>query len=106
MAYMPAGCKCDAHLFRSQVKSQDCRCKNCEFIVGRHKRTYIGNSVVDGLGLFAEEHSERGEIIRMYWRYRWKGDQNYPATFLGDTMSRTYAFEMTATKTIDATISG
>lgn len=106
IACTPGGCKCDAYILPSQIKLRDRRCKNCDFIVGRHKRTFVGNSKIDGLGLFAGEHFSSGEVVGVYWGSHWEGDQTYMATILGEEMKRTYSFELTDKVTIDATILG
>lgn len=106
VACTPGGCRCDSCLLPSQVRPQDRKCKNCDFIVGRHKRTYIGNSSINGLGLYAGEKFLAGEVVGVYWGSQWGADVVDLATMLGEERKRTYSFDLINDCTIDATLVG
>lgn len=57
-------CSCDCRLPSDTVGVRERKCKN--FDIFRHKRTYMGRSHVEGFGLFAGEHFEKGDLVGVY----------------------------------------
>lgn len=102
----PGACSCDSYLLPSQVKLKNRKCMNSNFIIGRHKKTFVGNSKVEGMGLFAGENFEKGEIIGNYYGLKWESNSSNLISMLGEEMKRTYSFELNEKWTIDASILG
>lgn len=106
VACTPGSCRCDSDALPSQIRLRDRQCKNCDYIVGRHKRTTIGKSKIDGLGLFAGEPFQKGDVVGVYHGALWERKDVDAATLLGEELNRTYAFDINHDYSMDAALFG
>lgn len=106
VACVPGVCGCDATKLPSEVHMRERKCRNSDFIVGRHKRTLVGKSNIDGFGLFAGCDFEKGEVVGLYDGVLWSSNLVEAATAVGEALKRTFAFNITKDHDIDATLMG
>lgn len=106
IACTPGGCKCDSCLLPSEVSVTRRRCKNCDVITGRHRRVHVGNSTINGMGLFAGQHFSAGDLVGRYYGHILNEKNHNLATMLGEEKKITYSFDLTTNMTIDATTVG
>lgn len=106
VACVPGACGCDAGVLPSDVRAVDRKCRNSDFIVGRHKRTLVAKSNVDGFGLFAGCDFLEGEVVGLYDGVLWSSDLVEAATAVGEDRKRTFTFNLTKDHDVDATLMG
>lgn len=105
VACNPDECDCDCRIPPWEISVRERKCKNVDIIIHRHKRTYIGRSPVEGFGLFAGEHFEKGELVGEYVGGQWQFDKVDSVLAVGDVKERTYAYDV-RNVTIDGTMFG
>lgn len=106
VACVPGVCGCDATCLPGEVQTRERKCRNSDFIVGRHKRTLVGKSDIDGFGLFAGCDFEKGDVVGLYNGVLWSSNLVEAATAVGEALKRTFAFNITRDHDIDATLMG
>lgn len=95
----PDVCPCDSELSVSDIGVRERKCKNCDIL--RHKRTFMGRSHEEGVGLFAGEHFEKGDLIGVYLGAQLPHSIADGVNAVGDVTERTFAFDVR-----DVTIDG
>lgn len=95
----PDVCPCDSALSVSEIGVRTRKCKNCDIL--RHKRTFIGRSQEEGMGLFAGEYFEKGDLIGVYLGALLPFSIADGVNAVGHVTERTFAFDVR-----DVTIDG
>ena len=99
----PAICRCDcSHVSApGKVSLSPSMCRNFGSIFDQHKRTYVGKSRF-GLGLFAGDYFEPGELVGVYYGGLYGVAVIDEALSLGQERNETYAMDLTDDLTVDA----
>lgn len=101
---LPADCQTGRGRRRRQGTGE---CRNFSFSLGRPKRMFMGVSHVHGLGLFAGDYVEQGDVIGVYYGLLWSEAQLATSTSaLQVARSKIYAFDMTSEHSVDAMLMG
>lgn len=95
----PDVCPCDSDLSVSDIGVRERKCKNCDIL--RHKKAFMGRSQEEGMGLFAGEHFEKGDLIGVYLGAQLPLSIADGVNAVGDVTERTFAFDVR-----DVTIDG
>lgn len=101
----PDECQCDCKIPPWEIGLRERRCKNVDVVIHRHKQTFIGKSTVEGFGLFAGEHFDKGDLVGEYLGIHWPFDKADSVLAVGDEKERTYAYDIRDV-TVDGTTLG
>lgn len=102
----PDICKCDCEMMCEPGKPVRVRgCRNVPVAFGRKKKTFVGNSRF-GLGLFAGDFFEAGDLVGVYYGGLFGVAETDKALSIGQERNVTYAFDLTDDLTIDALLIG
>ncbi|CAN8068530.1 unnamed protein product [Agarophyton chilense] len=105
-ACSPDFCDCDCVTLPYHAKMSNHKCRNMPANIAQHKRTFMGKSDVHGLGLFAGERFEKGDLVGMYNGQMVDTRLADVIGFLYDAMERTYIFNVTESLVIDGGLLG
>eukprot|EP00177_Eucheuma_denticulatum_P007211 GFKZ01013121.1.p1 GENE.GFKZ01013121.1~~GFKZ01013121.1.p1 ORF type:complete len:816 (+),score=101.65 GFKZ01013121.1:188-2449(+) len=88
----PDLCPCDCQLVDSERDFKQLTCRN--FDLWHHKKTFVGKSAVEGMGLFAAEDVKKGDLIGVYLGMQAPFSFSDGVNAIGDVTERTFAFDV------------
>lgn len=106
VACTPDFCDCDCVTLPHHISIKKRRCRNTPANIAMHKRTCVGKSDVHGLGLFAGEKFEKGDLVGVYSGQLIDTRLADVIGRLYDATNRTYIFNVTESLVIDGGLLG
>lgn len=93
--------ECDCVILPSEISVRERRCRNVDLITSRHKQTFMGHSMIHGLGLFAGEQFVQGDLVGAYCGRVMDAQKIDKVLRESNAQETTYAFNVTENFSID-----